>query len=223
MSNRAYLSIWCQEFGEDVMLDRLEKLLETVPLSTIHPGFSSLIVRAVAPDQAPLVDRDLRAVIMGAGEVVELAREFPHADCSYEVQANWDLWTYDSASDQWQLGPQPLEILCLGEQYDDQAWRELGHFWVHAGFEHLFTGHAGLLGSSPIEIGSQDPVEAEFLGRMTRPGSLNDYRQKTQENIRKLVGWVEKIDQTLPVARWRLWSEGEENFEARVESILAGR
>lgn len=223
MSNRAYLSLWCTEFGEDVMMDRIEKMLETVPLSQNPPGFTSLTVRAVGPDEAPVVERDLRSVDIGAAGVIELAREFPHADCSYEVEANWDLWTYDSAEDRWMLGPQTLQILCLGEQYDDEAWREVGHFWICAGFEHLFTGHAGLLGSSQIEIGSPHPAESDFLGRMSRPGSLSDYRQKTQENIRQLLGWVERIDQALHLARWRLWSEGEENFEARMESILAGR
>ena len=58
---------------------------------------------------------------------------------------------------------------------------------------------------------------------MRRPGSLVDYRQKTQDNIRKLMGWVEQIDRALPLDRWSLWSEGEANFEARMESILAGR
>lgn len=223
MSNRAYLSIWCAEFGEAVMFDRLEKLLETAPVSTSRPGFASLVVRPVGPDEAPLIERDLRAATIGAAGVVELAREFPHADCSYEVQAYWDLWTYDSAADQWRLGPQPLEILCLGQEYDDEAWHELGHFWIHAGFEHLFTGHAGLLGSVPVVVEERDPSESEFLGRMNRPGSLREYRQKTQENIRKLLGWAEQVERTLVIDRWRLWSEGEENFESRLESILAGR
>ncbi len=205
------------------MLDRLEGLLGTVPVSSTPPGFASLVVRAVGPDEAPLLERDLRGGALGAAEVVEMAREFPHADCCYELQAYWDLWTYDWAEDRWQLGPQPLDILCLGEQYDGEAWREMGHFWIHAGFEHLFTGHAGLLGSATIEIAPQDPAESEFLTRMGRPGRLSDYRQKTQDNIRKLIGWVEQVDRTLPIDRWRLWSEGEENFEARMESILAGR
>lgn len=223
MSNRAYLSVWCKEFGEAGMLDRLGQLLETVPQSSRQPGFSSLVVRAVGPHEAPLLERDLRAAKTEATEVVELAREFPHADCSYEVGAYWDLWSYDLAADQWQLEPQPLEILCLGEQYDDEAWKEMGHFWVHTGLEHLFTGHAGLLGSAAIELSPQHPAEKEFLGRMSRPGGVMNYRQRTQDNIRKLMSWVEQIDRTLPVDRWRLWSEGEENFEARMESILAGR
>jgi hypothetical protein len=34
---------------------------------------------------------------------------------------------------------------------------------------------------------------------------------------------VRKIEDALPVAKLRLWSEGEENFEARLEEILAAR
>ncbi|MDE3137037.1 MAG: hypothetical protein KGL59_10720 [Acidobacteriota bacterium] len=223
MSNRAYLSLWSKDFSEAVMLDRFGKLLETVPLSATWPGFDMLTVRGVSPDEAPLVERDLRAAPVSAEEVIELARECPHADCSYEVEARWDLWTYDAEKDEWVLGPQRLEILCLGDEYDDEAWREVGHFWIHAGFEHLFTGHAGLLGAAPSEFAPADPAESEFLERMRRPASLSDYRQKTQDNIRKLMGWVERIDRALPLDRWQLWSEGEANFEARMESILAGR
>jgi hypothetical protein len=223
MSNRAYLSLWAKDFGEAVMLDRFEKLLETVPLSAVRPGFDTLIVRAVSPEETPLVERDLRAAPTGAADVIELAKECPHADCCYEVEADWDLWTYDAEKDEWVLGPQKLQILCLGEEYDNEAWHEVGHFWIHAGFEHLFTGHAGLLGAAPAEAAPAHPAESEFLERMRRPGSLNDYRQRTQDNIRKLMGWVERIDRALPLDRWSLWSEGEANFEARMESILAGR
>jgi hypothetical protein len=222
MSNRAYLSLWCRDFGESVMLDRLEKLLETAPLSESFPGFTSLVVRAVSPHETPLIERDLRSAVVDAAGVVALAREWAHADCCYEVEGRWDLWTFNADDDRWQLGPEKLEILCLGEQYDSEAWRELGHFWIYAGFEHLFTGHAGLLGAAPVEIGQRHPAESEFLDRMRRPGNLGDYRQKTQENIRKLMGWAERIERALPVDRWRLWSEGEANFEARLESILAG-
>jgi hypothetical protein len=223
MSNRAYLSLWCSDFGEAVMLDRIQKLLETVPLSETGPGFANLVVRAVAPGEAPLIERDLRPAQVTAAQVVDLAREWMHADCVCEVEAYWDLWTFDDDATTWRLGPEKLEIFCQGEQYDDGAWRETGHFWIQAGFEHLFTGHAGLLGSTAMQIGSPHPVEAAFLERMGQPGNLGEYRQKTRENIRKLLSWAEQLERALPLDRWRLWSEGEENFEARLDSILAGR
>ena len=49
------------------------------------------------------------------------------------------------------------------------------------------------------------------------------YQEKTRENIKRLFGWVRKIEDSLPVAKLKLWSEGEENFEARLEEILAAR
>ncbi len=223
MSNRAYLSLWFKDFRETAMIEQFQELLETVPLTASQPQFASLVVRAIGPDEAPLVERDLRAAAFDAPRVTELASEYAHADCSYEVEAFWDLWTYDAVRDRWEQGPMKLEILCLGELYDDGAFRELGHCWINAGFEHLFTGHAGLLGGAAAEIGSPEPAEAGFLERMRRPGGMADYRQKTQENIRKLVGWATDIERVVGVDRWRLWSEGEENFEARLDSILAER
>jgi hypothetical protein len=38
-----------------------------------------------------------------------------------------------------------------------------------------------------------------------------------------LFNWMEAIERALPVERSELWSEGEENFEARVDAILAQR
>jgi hypothetical protein len=49
------------------------------------------------------------------------------------------------------------------------------------------------------------------------------YQEKTRENIKSLFGWVRKIEDALPITKLRLWSEGEENFEARLEEILAAR
>jgi hypothetical protein len=34
---------------------------------------------------------------------------------------------------------------------------------------------------------------------------------------------MQAVEQALPVERYRLWSEGEENFEARLDEILAVR
>jgi phosphoenolpyruvate carboxylase len=92
---------------------------------------------------------------------------------------------------------------------------------VDLGFEHLFTGHAGLLGMRRGErAAAQSQEEARFLEAMAWPENLQRYQEKTRENIRKLLDWVRKIEKAVPVERVRLWSEGEENFEARVEEIL---
>ncbi len=58
---------------------------------------------------------------------------------------------------------------------------------------------------------------------MAKPANLLLYQEKTRENIKALFDWVRRIEKALPVAKLRLWSEGEENFEARLEEILAAR
>ena len=114
--------------------------------------------------------------------------------------------------------------LCYGEDYDDDFWRENGHVEVNFGFEHFFTGHAGLLGvRRDSQAPAQSPEEARFLEAMAWPENLERYQDETQENIRKLLDWIRQIEKAVPVERVRLWSEGEENFEARIEEILAAR
>ena len=61
------------------------------------------------------------------------------------------------------------------------------------------------------------------LARKTASGNLKEYHAKTRENIQQLVNWVEAIEAALPVERSELSSEGEENFEARLDAILARR
>ncbi len=88
----------------------------------------------------------------------------------------------------------------------------------------MFTGHGGLLGArAGIVAPPEHPAEAEFLAAMSRPENLREYHQKTRENIQRLLGWIRAIEEALPLERYRLWSEGEENLEARLDEILAVR
>jgi hypothetical protein len=140
------------------------------------------------------------------------------------VQANWDLWTYELEAGRWKQDAERLELICNGTEYDSGVYADAGHFLIELGMEHLFTGHGNLLGARTGPAAApQHPAEAQFLSRMAAPDSLREYREKTRENIVKLFDWMRKIELSLPVERFRLWSEGEENFEARLDEILALR
>lgn len=223
MSNYAYLSIWCPEFGEEQMLERFGAFLATVPFSEARTGFQHLVIRAVDSSEAPVLEQDLRAVPLDAAGIIEIVKDHLHSDSSYEVRADWDLWAFEGEPGRWQRQAQALELFCHGEDYDDGFWQENGHLQVNLGFEHLFTGHAGLLGIRPTVQAAQGPEEARFLASMVQPANLKTYQEKTRENIRKLFDWIGRIEKAVPVKRLRLWSEGEENFEARLEEILAAR
>ena len=55
---------------------------------------------------------------------------------------------------------------------------------------------------------------------MAWPENLEKYRDGTRENVRRLLEWMRRIEGAIPLERVQLWSEGEENFEARVKEII---
>ena len=206
MANHAYASLWLTEFDEATRIERLERLLETVPPSKTRPGFTSLVIRAVEPSLPPIAEYELREAPATAAQIAAFACE--HAE-----------------SGRWNDTPQPVEISSYGLEYDDGiSAADLGHFLLDAGFEHFFTGHAGLLGTSGTRIvTAEHPAEREFLSAMARPENLRGYYERTRENIQRLLRWASAAQAALPIERMRLYSEGEENFEARLDEILAVR
>ena len=221
MSNRAYLKVWCRGVTAERLPELLQAFLEAVPYSRVRPGCTQLAVRAVDHSEAPVLERDLRAAPATPAEMVEELGGLLEADASVEVEAWWDLWVYDAAAGTWSERPQPLEIIFHGPEFDEGACRELGHFIADLGFEHLFTGHAGLLSSGDGRgpAAPEHPAEAEFLAQMARPGARVEYAARTRENIRRLRAWVERVAKLPLVERFVLESEGEDDFEAKLETV----
>ena len=222
MSNRAYLKVWCREVTAESLGPLLRGFLETVPFSRTRPGFTQFVLRAIDAAEAPTLERDLRSSPATPAEIVESLGESLQMDSAVELEAWWDLWVLDPASGQWAEKPQRLELICYAPEFEDGIWRDSGHFAAELGFEHLFTGHAGLLGNGrPSPAAPEHPAEEEFLRRMSQPEPLREYLERTRENIRRLQSWVERIAQALPLERFALISEGEEDFEARLDAIEA--
>jgi len=221
MANHAYVSFWTREHEEETILERFGRLLETFPLSASRPEFASLVIRAVSPAETPLVEHDLRGTMAAASDVIALAAERRNEDSSYEVEAWWDVWQRSLETGAWEKRPERVLLICNGWAYDDGVARESGDFLTDVGLEHFFTGHGGLLGRSGARSAPADPVEAEFLAWMTHEEHLHEYYEKTRANIQLLLDWVASVEKALPLERYFLWSEGEENLEARLDEILA--
>jgi hypothetical protein len=223
MANRAYASFWIRDYSELMMLERFERFLETLPQTSKDSTFLSLTVRALNPAETPLAEHDLRGIGAKPADIVALAREHLSSDCAYEVEASWPLWSWDAERSQWTRNPEHLLITCHGEDYAEGESGISGHILVDAGLEHLYTGHGRLLGSEDGPAEAADATEREFLAFMSEPQNLREYHQKTRENIQQLMDWVQNMERALPVERFSLWSEGEENLEARLDDILAAR
>jgi len=212
MANRAYLRVWTRDFSDKTMIPEFARFLATAPLSEGEGKFQLLTVQAVDAAESPVAEWDLKDGRFGAAEVAALAAQHVNEDTAFIVEAQWDLWTFDISTLKWTETAQPLELICQGTAYDEHAASAAGHFSADLGFEHLFTGHAGL-----------HPVEKTFRNWMASSENLKLYHQKTRENIQTLFGWLEAVETALPVERSELWSEGEDNFEARLDAIVAQR
>jgi hypothetical protein len=226
MANRAYLRVWTRDFSESTMIPQFARFLATAPLSAEPNSFTELIVQPVDAAEPSAAEWDLREQNYGAPEVAALAAQHINADTAFFAGAQWDLWGLDVETLKWRHAPQPLLLACHGPLYDDGFAATAGYFMADLGFEHFFTGHGGLLApgaaSNPFDS-SDHPLEHTFRRWMSAGGNLKEYHGKTRENIQQLFGWVEAIEHALPVERSELWSEGEENFEARLDAILAPR
>ena len=229
MANHAYLRVWTRDFSRETMIPEFARFLTTAPLSPSHEIFDELIVQAVDPGETPVAEWDLRPSQAGAAEVAAMAAQYLNSDTAYIASGSWDLWTFDMETLQWRRRPQPLELVCHGSDYDGGIAASAGHFQADLGFEHFFTGHAGLLvpnaASHPPNAANppEHPVEHTFCQWMAAGNNLKEYHAKTRENIQQLFSWVDAIERALPVERTELWSEGEENMEARLDGILAQR
>jgi len=205
------------------MIAQFVRLLATVPLSPARNSFDNLVIQAIDPTETPVSEWDFRQGTFGAPEVAAIAAQQIYEDTAYMVEAQWDLWTFDSETFKWKHGPQPLEIICRGLEYDGGSAATDGQFSVDLGFEHLFTGHAGILApgaaSNPFDS-SDHPMEKTFRQWMSVEANRREYAAKTRENIQQLFSWIESIERALPVKRNELWSEGEENLEARLDAIV---
>jgi hypothetical protein len=220
------MRVWTRDFSEQTMIPEFARFLTTAPLTEGKGNFQQLTVQAVDSTEMPVSEWDLKDGTFGPAEVAALAAQHINEDTAYIVQAHWDLWSFDMEMLAWKWGPQPLVLMCQGKAYDDGAAAAEGQFHADLGFEHLFTGHAGLLApraaKNPFDS-SDHPVEKTFRNWMASAENLRQYHQKTRENIQKLFSWVEGVEAALPVQRSELWSEGEDNFEARLDAILAQR
>jgi hypothetical protein len=226
MANHAYLRVWTHDFSPQTMIVEFARFLATAPLSASRPAFEEFVVQAVDPGEQPIAEWDLRPLKAGPAEVAAMAAQHLNSDTAYIATAPWDLWVFDLETLKWQQRPEPLELICHGPDYDGGIAASAGHFQADLGFEHFFTGHAGLLSpraASNSADSAEHPVEHTFRQWMAASNNLKEYHQKTRENIQQLFDWVEAIERALPVERTELWSEGEMNMEARLDEILAQR
>ena len=183
MANRAYLRVWTRDFSEATMIAEFARFLTTAPLAESRQYLDELVVQPIDPTEPTAAEWDVHDGTYGAPEIAALAAQHLNADSAYIVYAKWDLWTFDTDTLKWKRGPQPLVLICNGPEYDGGVAASEGHFVADLGFEHLFTGHGGILApaaaSNPFDS-SDHPIEKTFRSWMSVDGNRKEYAGKTR-------------------------------------------
>ena len=201
MADRFYLSLWLEEHQETRMLERFRVLLEAFPHSEVRPGVQALRVHPLNWTEPLVVDHTFRK---GAeiGEALALAAEFTHGDYAYEASMFWDIWVFQTNGGPaaWRRVPRPVTLLCYGPDFED-GQAERGHLEVDFGPDTPFRA-------------DQDIPDAQ--ARML----TGDYRQRLQENLVKLLEFVQQLEKRMPVEKRLLWTESGGNLAEMIRKSL---
>ena len=203
MADLVYLDLWIDNFSESNMLQHWASVLAEFPVSATSPGVRSLAIYPFRRSETPVLQQSFQE---GADveHVAGLAAEWLHADCAYEAEMNWDLWlqTSPEAPGKRRQVPSPVSLVCFGREFEDESEEGRCDLQINFGLDFAFV---------------PDPDELEHLQDSS---VMEIVRQRTQENIQQLLGFVRRLKEKLPVAKKLLWSESGENL---AEKILAGR
>ncbi len=201
MADRFYLSLWLKQYGEAQMLERFRALLEAFPYSQSRPMVHGLRVRPFNWSEHPVLEEDFGDGAETA-HVLALASDFLHGDYAYEASAFWDLWVFqkNGGPAAWNKVARPVTLVCYGPDFEEGA-AERGHLEVDFGLD------------TPFRADQMAPdADARAMAK--------DYRERLQENIRKLLDFVHDTGKRLPIEKHLLWTESGENFAEMIRQSL---
>jgi len=200
MADRVYLSLWMDGFSAEGMLPAWAKTLAEFPVSSFSPGIRELAVYPFHWGEAPVLKQSFQEGT-GVGDAVALAAEFLHEDYAYEVELNWDAWVprEPGSLEQWEKVAQIVSVACLGPQFEDEDTEDHPNLLLDLGLDSLFL---------------PEDVDPEVLEEGLQGVAGNCYR----ENISQLLGYVQRLEENLPVARRMLWSSSGEDLAERIRA-----
>lgn len=201
MADHFFLSLWLKQYDETKMLDFFRLVLETFPYSKARPRIRSLTVYPLNWNEHPVLEEDFSE----GGDIpytLGLASDFLHTDYAYEATAFWDLWVFqkNGGPGGWKELPRLVSLSCFGPGFEEGR-AERGHIEIDFGLD------------TPFRADQRTPdIDARKLAL--------DYRERLQANIRKLLEFVKRLTERLPIEKKLLWTESGESFAELIKQSL---
>ena len=193
MADSLYLNLWFADFGLDNMFAHALAVIREFPFSASLPGITYVSLNPVSWNEATILEQRFRP---GATpeEAVAIAAELAHEDYGYVFEANWDLWTPETAPGEWALQPAPVRFIVRGEEFEE--------------------GESKIQGEVQVDFGLDTPFLHEEL-QLT-----GELEARVRANVQMLVDFSSRLETRSGASARLLWSESDENFAQKLVSRL---
>lgn len=120
MGDPIFLSLWLRGYSALALPVYFKKALKAFPHSKLNPR-GVLRVYALSFNEAPQLEEFCDGEI-DAQEAVELAQQFLHEDCAFQMETFWDIYQWDG---EWELKPAKVLIEVYGPEFDTPRGEQL--------------------------------------------------------------------------------------------------
>ena len=193
MADSLYLSLWFRDSELEDLLPHGLRALQQFSYSKGLPGVAGLSIHPVSWNEATILEQRYRPGIKPE-EAVLLASDLLHEDYAYVFEANWDLWTPESAEGEWHKRPTPVNFIARAEDFEE--------------------GEAKAQGEIQVDFGLDTPFLHEELTLTP------ELESRVRANVQLLVDYITRVERNIGAETRLLWSESDENLAQKLISRL---
>jgi len=193
MPDTLNLSLWFPGFDAELMLPRLLEVLRHFPFSEGRGGVQYVSVQPVDWAEPTLFEQGWSPGV-SAEEAAEAIRENAQADFAITMEADWDLWVLNEATNEWALTPQKVIFTAQGLDFDEGAFAGSGHILIDFGFDFPFL-------HEDVNLSPDDAL-------------------RVKANVAALVEFIHRIERNCHTTGRVLWSESDDNLAQKLIARL---
>jgi hypothetical protein len=193
MADSLYFSLWFSDFGPEEMLVRALSVMRQFPFSNGLPGITYFALHPVSWNEPTIFEQRFHPRATPE-QAIAVAADLLHEDYAYVFEANWDLWTPESAQGKWTLAPSSVTLIVRGEEFEE--------------------GESKTQGEVQLDFGLDTPFLHEEL-QLTE-----EVESRVRANVQMLVDFINRVEKSAIAETRLLWSESGENLAQKLVGRL---
>ena len=193
MADTLFLSLWFRDSELEDLLPHALRAMQRFPYSKGLPGIAGISVHPVSWNEATILEQRYSPGIKPE-EAVLIASDLLHEDYAYMFEANWDLWTPESADGEWHKRPTPMKFIARAQEFEE--------------------GESEAQGEIQVDFGLDTPFLHEEL-KLT-----SELESRVRANVQLLVDYITHVEKSVGAETRLLWSESDENLAQKLISRL---